>query len=211
MFAAKQRVEPYYQETNVTIYCGKAEDLVYFLGPFDLLLTDPPYGHGNKWSGGTWASNNIYQDAFLWDKEKVPLHVLKQYISKCKQSIIWGGNYYDLPGSRCYLSWNKRDKMETMADFELAWTNINKPSKGWTELRNPDGKRKHPTQKPLTLIRWCIQFAGKEIESIVDPFMGSGTTLVAARDLGKRCVGIDINERYCEQAAKRLSQMVFSF
>jgi len=95
-----------------------------------------------------------------------------------------------------------------MADFEMAWTNIDMPGKAWEENRNPDGKRKHPTQKPMSLFRWCIQLDKKTPKIVLDPFMGSGTTLRAAKDLGRKAIGIEIEEKYCEIAAKRLRQEV---
>ena len=105
----------------------------------------------------------------------------------------------------------KLQKMDTVADFELAWTNIDFPAKSFDEARNPDGRREHPTQKPLSLMMWCIAQAQKRkntIETILDPYAGSGTTGEAAKLMGKRAVLIEIEERYCELAAKRLSQEV---
>ena len=94
-----------------------------------------------------------------------------------------------------------------MADFELAWCSWDGNAKQFREIRNPDGKRQHPTQKPLSLMCWCLSFA-KDAETILDPFAGSGTTLVAAKLEGRKAIGIEINERYCEIAASRLAQGV---
>jgi DNA modification methylase len=93
-----------------------------------------------------------------------------------------------------------------MADFELAWTNFDQPAKLIREDRNADGKRWHPTQKPESVIRWALMQAPTAVQAILDPFMGSGTTLVAAKRLGRRAIGIDISEQYCEIAAQRLQQ-----
>ena len=128
-----------------------------------------------------------------------------QLIALARHAIIWGGNYYPLPPSRSWLAWEKSSKMQTMADFELAWTNTDRPSKLFREHRNPDGKRWHPTQKPESLMRWCLKQV-PATSTIFDPFMGSGTTLLAARRIGATAVGVDCHERYCEIAAKRLSQ-----
>ena len=95
--------------------------------------------------------------------------------------------------------------MPTMADFELAWTNLDRPAKSWREDRNPDGKRWHPTQKPISLMQWCVSFVDGVV---IDLFAGSGTTLLAAKNLGRRAIGVEIDERYCEIAAKRLAQEV---
>lgn len=199
-------MKPYYEEPGIQIFLGDCREVLHHLGRFDLLLSDPPFGHGDKWSGGTWASNPIYDAAFEWDAAPVEQSLLDQCVSAADSAIVWGGNYYQLPPSRCWLAWLKTSRIKTMADFELAWTNFDQPAKAFDEARNPDGKRVHPTQKPLSLFRWCLGM--KPIRSVLDPFMGSGTTLRAAKDLGLSAVGIDKSERYCEQAARRLSQEV---
>lgn len=198
-------MKPVYDHAEIQIYHGDCRDIL--LPKVDLVLTDPPYGHGKRWSGGTWATNPIYEDAFRWDAEKVENELLLEVIEKGNYAIIWGGNYYILPSSRCWLAWEKSSKMPTMADFELAWTNFDKPSKMLRENRNPDGKRQHPTQKPLSLIKWCIELYGNN-NTILDPFMGSGTTLVAAKQLGRKAIGVEIEEKYVEIAINRLSQEV---
>lgn len=94
-----------------------------------------------------------------------------------------------------------------MADFEMAWTNLDRPAKAW---HGPCGAGKsarvHPTQKPLELMAWCLNFVAPG--TVLDPFMGSGTTLVAAHQLGRRAIGIELEEKYCEIAAQRLAQNV---
>lgn len=205
-------MKPYYSEKGTTIYHGDCREILPGLEPVDLVLTDPPYGHGELWSGGTWGAASIYsQDAKRWDAEKFPQDDIPKIIAAGEHCIIWGGNYYILSPSRCWLAWDKTQKIPTMADFELAWTNFERPSKSFTECRNPDSNgmpREHATQKPLSLFKWCLTFAEG---SVCDPFMGSGTTLRAAKDLGRRAIGIEIEERYCEIAAKRLSQEVLDF
>lgn len=200
-------MKPYYEHAGITIYHGDCRDVLPLLSGIDAVVTDPPYGHGDKWSGGTWASNPIYAAAFDWDASPVDADTINSVIRAAPLVIVWGGNYYQLPPSRFWLAWEKSQKMDTMADFELAWTNLDKPSKLFREIRNPDGKREHPTQKPLSLMHWCLGFL-PNARLILDPFMGSGTTLVAAKDLGRKAIGIEIDEKYCEMAAKRLGQEV---
>jgi DNA modification methylase len=202
-------MKPYYDEDGITIYHGDCREILPHLPKVDLVLTDPPYGLADRWTGGTWGAAPMYEDAKRWDRD-IPIDAVIAMLSLGTNSIIWGGNLYPLPPSRCWLSWEKSSKMSTLADFELAWTSFDRPSKQWLEDRNPDGKREHPTQKPLSLFLWCLGFA-PDASTILDPFMGSGTTLRAAKDLGRRCIGIEIEERYCEIAVKRLGQEVLRF
>jgi site-specific DNA-methyltransferase (adenine-specific) len=203
-------VKPYYEQDGITIYHGDCRDVVGRLPPIGAVLTDPPYGHGKKWNGGTWATNPIYDLALKWDRETFVDPTLACIRELSSRAIIWGGNYYTLPPSRCWLAWEKTSKLPTMADFEMAWTSLDRPSKLFLEDRNPDGKREHPTEKPVSLLKWCLSQIGEAwtIGVVCDPFMGSGTTLRAAKDFGLRAIGLEIEERYCEIAAKRLSQGV---
>jgi site-specific DNA-methyltransferase (adenine-specific) len=203
-------VKPYYEHGGITIYHGDCREVMPLVRGVDAVVTDPPYGHGEKWSGGTWAANPIYDRAFEWDAKPIDADLLSLVLAASDRVIVWGGNYYTLPPSRCWLSWSKSQQMDTMADFELAWTNLDRPSKQFVESRNPDGKREHPTQKPLSLMQWCLTFVpGSGV--VLDPFMGSGTTLLAAKESNRRAIGIDITEEYCEVAANRLRQDVFNF
>lgn len=204
-------MKPYYEHAGITIYHGDCADVLPRLAvEFEAVVTDPPYGHGDRWSGGTWAANPIYDLAFQWDAKPIDPDLMALVIGAAPKAIVWGGNYYALPPSRCWLSWIKTQRMDTMADFELAWTNLNKPAKAFDESRNPDGTREHPTQKPISLMRWCLYILGG-YGPILDPFAGSGTTLRAAKENRRKAVGIEVEERYCEIAAKRLSQEVLPF
>ena len=200
--------KPYYQDEFVTLYHGDCREVVPALSlAHYALVTDPPYGHGKKWSGGTWAANPLYDDCFDWDAEAFPLDALLLLIAGADEAIVWGGNYYALPPSRCWLAWRKVPSMQTMADFELAWTNFDRPAALLEKSRNPDGARQHPTQKPLSIMLWALGFTAPE-RCILDPFAGSGTTLVAAKQLNRRAIGVELSERYCQVVAARLSQSV---
>lgn len=205
---------PYYDHAGITIYHGDCRVILPELGKFDLLLTDPPYGHGAKWNGGGWISDPVYDELRVhressWDREPVSQDWIDRCVSSAAHSIIWGGNYYALTPSRCWLCWMKPDKAPTLADFELAWTSFDRPAKSWFGARNPNGNksRAHPTQKPVALMRWCLGFF-PEAKTVIDPYMGSGPVARACKDAGLRYVGVEIVEKYCEIAAKRLAQEV---
>jgi hypothetical protein len=151
--------------------------------------------------GGTWGCSAKYDKMREWDTHAPDLGFL---LALSCPSIIWGGNYFALPPSRCWLSWSKTNVVKTMASMELAWTNFDKPAKEW---RGKVGTHDtgHPTQKPIELMTWCIDLAG-DVQTILDPFAGSGTTAVAAKSLGRKCVCIEREERYCEIAVKRCAQ-----
>jgi DNA modification methylase len=194
-------MKPYYQDSSVTIYHGDCREIVPTLGKFDLLLTDPPYGLAKKSQGGSWGNFGE------WDKEAPDIDFL---VKSFEKSIIWGGNYFKLPPSRFWLVWDKPEKMPSVADCELAWVSWDSNSRVFSKSRNPDGKRQHPTQKPLELISWCILLAGDDVNTILDPFAGSGTTGRAAKDLGRKATLIEREEKYCEIAAKRMAQEVLA-
>ena len=200
---------PYYSDdrAGITIYCGDHANIISQLGKFDLLLTDPPYGIGKRMSGGTWGSREKYSDFRSWDF-RPSQEVMDFLVGVADTSVIWGGNYFAFPPSRCWLVWDKKNAVQTMADCELAWTNMDRPIK---RLSLPVGVHSsgHPSEKPIRLFQWCI-LQVKSAETIIDPFMGSGTTLVAAKALGRRAIGIEREEKYCAVAVKRLAQEVLA-
>lgn len=207
-------MEPYYQDAQVTLYHGDAIEILPQLGIYDVVLTDPCYGLGKKWQGGTWGAQDMYAtDAQGWDSATFSDSTLAEVRRSGVRVIIWGGNYYALPPSRCWLVWNKEHFAPTLANCELAWTNLDMPAKMFGEFRSPGcySSKEHPTQKPLSLFKWCLSFC-PDAKTICDPFVGSGTTLRAAKDMGfKTIVGIEKVEKYCEVSAKRLSQKTLAF
>lgn len=215
--------DPYYQDDLVTIYHGDCAAIVPLLFTFDLLLADPPYGIGEsakkaKKRGttgfrGKGAGPAARQwESFEWDQEPPPDWLLRMLISRAHSSIIWGGNYFGLNPAKCWLVWDKETTGD-FADCELAWTNLNKAVRKftwrWNGLLQEDMKNKeirvHPTQKPLPLMHWCLSHV-PDAQTVLDPFMGSGTTLLACKQKGIKAVGIEMNEAYCKAAAERLAQ-----
>ena len=186
---------------DATLYLGDCREILPTLPKVDAVVTDPPYGIGERMKGGTWGAVEKYADFRSWDiapnAELLALVILKSGIA-----VIWGGNYFALPPSRCWLSWSKLNAVKTMADFELAWTNMDKPCK---EFRHPVGSHDygHPTEKPVRLMEWSIDRCGT-IRSVLDPFMGSGTTGVACANLGRKFIGIEIEPKYFDIACERI-------
>ena len=214
-------MKPYYDDGQITIYHGDCREILPTLEPVDLVLTDPPYGIGesagkNK-SRGELATSKDYGDA-NWDDRPVASDLMEQVRLFAPKAIIFGGNYYDLPPTSCWLIWDKENGKTDFADCEMAWTNMQKATRllrwRWQGMLQGDMKAKeyryHPTQKPVPVMRWCIEQAGETAQTVLDPFMGSGTTLRAAKDLGRKAIGIEIEERYCEVAVKRLAQEVLA-
>ena len=183
---------------------GDCRDVLPTLGKVDAVVTDPPYGLGKKMSGGTWAVKAPhYADMHDWDLEAKQEWIDDILAFECP-SIVWGGNYFKVPSSRCWLSWCKPD-FPTMADMELAWTNLDRPAKRWISGRTPDGEKQHPTQKPVALMQWCLGFL-PDAQTILDPFMGSGTTGVACVNLGRKFIGVEREPKYFDIAVKRIAE-----
>jgi len=211
---------PYYDDgKGIVIYHGDCRDILPHLPKVDLLLTDPPYGikmseeFGGFGGFGKPIARRQYPDS--WDEFRPDDSTFILLLSKSDRAIIWGGNFFAdlLPRSTHWLVWDKLNTMPTFGDCELAWTNVvrksvRKKTVEWNGLLGKERERAHPTQKPLALMAWCIENYSVEGDTILDPFMGSGTTLRAAKDLGRQCIGIEIEEKYCEIAARRLGQEV---
>ena len=206
-------MKPYYEKDGITIYHGDCREILPDLPVFDLALTDPPYGIGRdgmRPSTSSHGGRKAYE--FLgWDSCPPSDEMLKLIFKHSHNQIIWGANYFpaSLPPSMGWLFWDKGQRI-CGSDGELAFTSYNRALRAITlnrvELQR-DGAV-HPTQKPNQLMVWCLQYAGDEARTIIDPFMGSGTTLRAAKDLGRRAIGIEIEEKYCEIAVRRLAQEV---
>lgn len=223
-------MKPYYEHAGITIYHGDCRDFLPSLSGCDLLLTDPPYGIGaarrkimgfgdNREKNGIRGANPSKRDYgdSDWDDIRCDDGTIEQCIRATKNQIIWGGNYFQLPPTKGILVWDKLRGETDFADGEMAWSNFDRALKifryRWNGfLVDPNSKdiRIHPTQKPLALMKWCLTL-GVIPANILDPFCGSGTTLEAAKALSIPAIGVEIEERYCEISAKRLSQEVLAF
>ena len=214
----------YYREENVAIACGDCLDILKQIPDksIDLVLTDPPYGiSADKGIGGFGSSKTDKHYNDNWDKVPNKIY-FDEMLRVGKRVIIFGGNYFTdkLPVNGHWICWDKKGNVafkNPYSDCELAYTNIpKKVVKKYTLIQqgfitDSKDKRVHPTQKPTELFKMILKDYSKKDDIILDPFIGSGTTAVACKDLGRKCIGIEISEEYVKIAIKRLSQEVLKF
>lgn len=229
-------MKPYYNDDNgIVIYHGDCREILSTIGWVDLVLTDPQYQLANGkransmgLSTGRGVGNNVR--GYLFDNkdwgqlqgDELPFD--PRPLLRHHRAIIWGANNFAnlLPNSTTWFVWDKRDGVasDDNADCEMAWSNIGGPARIFRHLWKgvcrageeniaSGGSKLHPFQKPIALMRWCLQLV-PNAKIILDPYMGSGTTIRAAKDLGRHAIGIEIEEKFCEIAVKRLSQEVLS-
>lgn len=200
---------------------GDCREILPSLGKIDAVVTDPPYGvkrdkgfEGFEGFGGFGAkiARRRYEDDD-WDSERPSRECFDLILKAAPVALIFGGNFFTdlLPVGGHWVVWDKLNTMPTFGDCELAWTNIPRKSvkKVTVEYNGLIGKeesREHPTQKPVAVMKWCILSLPKECRSILDPFMGSGTTGVAAAHLGRPFTGIELNERHFDTACRRIEK-----
>jgi len=205
---------------DCTLYREDCRFILPTLKGVDAVVTDPPYGIGESAdkvrSRGTSSARvrrmtvTEYGD-FDWDTEAVAPELMEAVRAKARWQIIFGGNYYTMPPTSCWLVWDKLNTGD-FADCELAWTNLPKAVRRiqyhWNGCmrKERDVQREHPTQKPIGVMKWCIGHLPDDVEMILDPFMGSGTTGVAAVKLGKKFIGIEREQKYFDIACRRIEQ-----
>ena len=195
---------------DATLYLGDCLEILPTLPKVDAVITDPPYGIGAasaNFINGTSGNKHLYGAS--WDATPPTKAELESVCVAAEQAVIWGGNYFGLRGSRCWLVWDKCTGENSYADAELAWTSIDGVVKikrvPWVGANAKDTPaREHPTQKPIAVMEWSIRQIKGECKSVLDPFMGSGTTGVACMNLGRKFIGIEIEERYFEIACERI-------
>lgn len=203
--------EPYYhdEEAGITIYCGDCREILPMLPKVDLVLTDPPYGvlSENGSAATRRSGGNTNNGVIDWDIAP-DVEAIKCVVDSGRNAAIWGGCHLNLPPTVGYLVWDKQIDGLNFGEVEFCWTSGRFAPRIWRERAvNIDGGKLHPTQKPRRLMEWCIGFF-PVTQTILDPFCGSGTSLVAAKNLGKRAIGIEISEEYCSIAVNRLRQGV---
>ena len=205
---------------NAVLWHGDCREVLPGLPDFDLILTDPPYGILNlagegstpavrksprQIGSGTLKNRILNTSAVEWDvaPDAAFFEILR---NKAATQIFWGGNYFPLPPARGILVWDKEQPWANFSQAEIAWTNLNRPAALFRESATrgtPD--KQHPTQKPLSLMLWCLSLCPPP-ETVLDPFMGSGTTGVACAMLGKAFTGIERERRYFDTACERIAR-----
>jgi DNA modification methylase len=222
---------------DATLYLGDCREILPTLPKVDVVITDPPYGIGADRLGHDAGGGGYWRDYGPggWDSERPSDSAIAALVSAGAFSIIWGGNYFaDLLGAaKGWLVWDKTQRGLSMSDGELAWSNLPGPLRIFQKNRAAIKDRAHPTQKPVELMAWCIEYAdahcgivlpvsfrtrdargvfvkemraGNEIRSILDPYMGCGTTGVAAVQLGRAFIGIEREPKYFDIACRRIEQ-----
>jgi len=183
----------------------------------DLVLTDPPYGI-NVCKNGTVGGGNLAKvkdyGKCEWDSKIPSRDYFKEMIRISHNQIIFGGNYFleYLTNTPCFIVWDKNNT-GNFADCELAWTSFKTATRQikytWNGFIQGNMKekdyRQHPTQKPLSVMRWILEKYSENNQTILDPFMGSGTTGVACKELGRNFIGIEISEKYFKIAERRIN------
>ena len=196
---------------DTTLYLGDCLEILPTLGKVDAVVTDPPYGIDFGNAGGFVASHGWgpWKQQVAWDKDRPSQAIFDAMLACSSAQIIWGGNYFTdyLPPTMQWLVWDKGQRDFSLSDAEFAWSSQWKASRIFNYGRGKavrDGKE-HPTQKPVQLMQWCLGFL-PDANTILDPFMGSGTTGVACAKLGRRFIGIEIEPKYFDIACRRIEE-----
>jgi site-specific DNA-methyltransferase (adenine-specific) len=175
---------------------------------FDLAIVDPPYGIDDKFKGGKSGKMNFNEVVDKgWDCVPSKEYFIElQRVSK--NQIIWGGNYFDLPPTRCFIVWDKCISDDfTLAMAELAWTSFDKLAKIFKYSVPKDGKI-HPTQKPIKLYKWLLDKYAKQNDKILDTHLGSGSIAIACHDYGFELTACELDKEYYDKAIERITNHV---
>ncbi len=204
---------------NAELWHGDCREVLPLLGHVDAVITDPPYGILNlagegstpavrksprQMGSGTLKNRILNTSAVEWDVAP-DAAVFDALRANSTLQVFWGGNYFALPPARGVLVWDKEQPWENFSQVEIAWTNLNRPAAIFRESATrgtPD--KVHPTQKPISLMRWCVAMV--DAPTVLDPYMGSGTTGVACVELGRQFIGIERERKYFDIACERIAR-----
>ena len=193
---------------DAVLYLGDCRDILPTLPKVDAVITDPPYGIGADTHAGPAKHGWKQYGDGGWDAERPEAEIFELMLAASKTVIVWGGNYFTdfLPPTMQWLVWDKGQRNFSLADCEFAWSSQTRAARIFTYSRGAalqDGKE-HPTQKPIALMEWCIEQAANKPQTILDPFMGSGTTGVAAMNMKRNFIGIEREEKSFDIACRRI-------
>ena len=210
-------MKPYYEADGITIYHGDSREIAPSLS-YGVVVSDPPYGiaHPTDYKARGRSKLSECSDYIPVFDDEHPFDPSPWLDRPC---VLFGANHFadKLPVSSGWLVWDKlRPHDLDQATAELAWTNCVKGVRVFRHLwngmmRDSHEDLVHPTQKPSALMRWVLTLKWLPAGVVLDPYMGSGSTLRAAKDVGRQAIGIEMEERYAEIAARRLSQRVLDF
>ena len=185
---------------KATLYLGDCREILPTLPKVDAVITDPPYGIGaNKQTLG--KGKKTFDRGSDWDVEAPDLAIC---LAAGELVCLWGGNYFtdQVPPTNDWLIWHKMNDGRSFSECEMAWTNFGRQTRHLSHHWSGEDKQ-HPTMKPLRVMSWCIEQSGNP-QSILDPFMGSGTTGVAAVQMGRSFIGIEREPKYFDIACRRI-------
>ena len=191
---------------DCTLYLGDCLEILPTLGKVDAVITDPPYGIGFA-AQPTTGGRKRGQQSEQWDN--VTASGVSDLVGLASTVAIWGGNYYPLPTTRGWLCWYKPDAPPSMGDFELAWTNQdqNPAHITWAIAATNAERVGHPTQKPYRVTAWTLdQVSVPTGATVLDPFMGSGTTGIACIRTGRKFIGIEVDPTHFQTACDRIKR-----
>lgn len=198
---------------DARLLLGDCLDILPTLGRVDAFVTDPPYGIGESSkkaaTRGKLADARDYGGNEDWDQEPADPRTIAWMQENSDFQIIFGGNYFDLPPSSCWLIWDKLNGDNDFADCEMAWTNMDKAVRRvrwmWNGmLRKGQEERFHLTQKPLGVMEWSLGHLPASVRTVCDPYAGSGTTGVACVKRKLNFIGIEREAHHFETMCERI-------
>ena len=182
---------------------------------YELSIVDPPYGIGGdalhqdrlKKGSGKLKNRVIQTMNTSWDNNPPKQEYFDELFRVSKNQIIWGGNYFPLPPTRCVIAWDKVQPWENFSQWEMAWTSFDSPARLF-KFDNRTGDKIHPTQKPVALYKWLLKNYAKPNDKIFDSHVGSGSIRIACHDMGFNFEGCEIDKDYWEAQEERYNTYI---